>query len=105
MAEAYHLIGKDDLSRDAVAVLAANFPAYPSLDNQGNFDYQGVSINEDISWLRVITLGLYDSRVPPRYDTRDRYNPALGRTEADNDDDSSDGGRSFLNIITFGLWG
>ena len=75
MAEAYHLIGKHELANDAVKVLAANFPDYPSLDDAGNFKYQGLAPEEDKSWLRTLTLGLYDSRAAPEYDTRYRYNP------------------------------
>ena len=103
MAEAYHLMGKEELSRDAVQVLAANFPDYPSLDAQGNFDYQGVTVDEDRSWARLLTLGLYDSRVPPHYDTRYKYNPAQGKDFQPEKKDPE--GRSFLNIITFGLMG
>ena len=101
MAEAYHLVGKDDLSADAIEVLATNFPDYPSLDEQGNFDYQGLSPDESRSWIRMLTLGLYDNRVPPHYDTREKYNPEPGRRAAAEEDE----GRSFLNIISFGLLG
>ena len=76
MAEAYHLLGKEELSRDAVKVLAANYPDYPALDDEGNFRYQGVAPDESRSWVRLLTLGLYDNREPPNFDTRQKYNPA-----------------------------
>ena len=101
MAEAYHLIGKNDLSQNAVDVLATNFPDYPALDEQGNFDYQGVSLEEGRTWVSLLTLGLYDSRVPPHYDTRYKYNPEPGKKE----EFEEKSGRSFLSIITFGLLG
>ena len=107
MAEAYHLMGKDELSRNAVEVLAANFPDYPSLDGAGNFSYQGVSLAEGRSAMRVLTLGLYDSRVPPHYDTRYKYNPDpdnQGKVAEDKKFEKEPK-RSFLSIITFGLLG
>ena len=41
MAQAYYMLGKQELADDAVKVLAANYPEYPSLDSEGNFDYDG----------------------------------------------------------------
>jgi len=103
MAEAYHLLGKQELSKNAADVLAANFPEYPALDNEGNFKYQGVTLDGDRSWMRILTLGLYDSRVPPHYDTRFKYNPQPGTRQAPQFEEEK--GRSFLNIITFGIFG
>lgn len=130
MAEAYHLIGKPDLSSNAVRTLAENFPDYPSFDRDGNFEYQGVSPDKNKSWLRALSLGLYDSATPPKYDTRYKYNPEVpsdksSSREAEDDDEDEyveneeefegeeeedgdepkKGKRSFLNKITFGLLG
>lgn len=76
MAEAYHLLGKDELAQDAIRVLVANFPDYPRLDEGGNFKFQGTAPEEGRSWTRLLTLGLYDSSEPPRFDTRHKYNPS-----------------------------
>ncbi len=115
MAEAYHLIGKDDLSKDAIEVLAANFPDYPALDDEGQFEYQGISLEDGSSAMRVLTLGLYDSRTPPHYDTRYKYDPSATPKRKNKDDDEdeeddsesseSDGEGSLINTMTFGLIG
>lgn len=98
MAEAYHLVGKDDLSADSIRVLAANFPDYPSLDDQGNFTYQGISTDDSKSWVKRLSLGLYDNTKPPYYDTRYRYNsvPTGQKQEAEK--------RSLFHWMTFGLF-
>ncbi len=98
MAEAYRLLDKEQLSDDAIKVLVANYPDYPSLDDEGNFDYQGVSPDQSKSWVRRLTLGLYDNVEPPHYDTRYKYNPEPGSEDEEN-------GGGFLNWITFGLLG
>ena len=103
MAEGYHLIGKDDLSRSAIEVLAANFPDYPAFDKEGNFKYQGVSLDEDQSIATILTLGLFDGQKPPHYDTRYKYNPDPDRGAEEKE--FKEEGRSFLNIITFGIFG
>ncbi len=114
MAEAYHLLGKDQLSQSAVDVLAANFPDYPSLDDEGNFAYQGKTPKQGKAWSRALTLGLYDNRAAPRYDTRYLYNPDTPKrreekqakaqqTAAQERGEESE--RSLLNKATFGLLG
>ncbi|MAT50006.1 MAG: outer membrane protein assembly factor BamD [Porticoccaceae bacterium] len=99
MAEAYHLLGLQELSADAVQVLAANYPDYPALDANGVFTYQGVSEDESRGWIKSLTLGLYDNAQPPHYDTRAQYNPAQYK------DEDKGPKRSWLNRLTFGLLG
>lgn len=99
MAEAYHLIGKEELADNAIRVLTNNFPDYPALDENGNFRFQGIAPDESKSWLRRLSLGLYDSRKPPYYDTREKYNPGSAGEAPQKEK------RSFLNWITFGLLG
>lgn len=101
MAEAYHLLGLQDLSTDAVRVLAANYPEYPALDSEGNFRYQGLSPDQSRTWLRRLSLGLYDNVQPPRYDTRDLYDPGSRAAEQQMVPDKPQ--RSWLSWLTFGL--
>ena len=106
MAEAYHLLGKEDLSQDAIKVLVANYPDYPSLTDDGTFKFQGMSPSDDKSWVRRLTLGLYDSKQPPHFDTREKYSPDNPSARAESDErKEAKPKRSFLNKITFGLIG
>ncbi len=82
MAQAYHLLGMQDLSNDAAQLLAANYPEYPALDENGQFRYRTDISGGERSWLSRISFGLYDNRKAPGYDTRHIYNPAYqGMTE------------------------
>ncbi len=100
MAEAYRLLGMEDLSRDAARVLAANYPDYPTLDESGNFKYQRGTGEQESSWVAKLTLGLYEIERPPSFDTRELYNPQYKwqREEAPARK------KSWLNWISFGLF-
>ena len=74
MAQAYHMLGKQQLADNAVEVLTINYPDYPSLDEQGNFDYTSRMLNTSNSFLDKLTLGLVESAMPPAFDTRMLYN-------------------------------
>ncbi|GIX31168.1 MAG: outer membrane protein assembly factor BamD [Porticoccaceae bacterium] len=102
MAEAYHLLGKEDLAEDAVRVLAANYPDYPSLDDRGRFRFQGVAPDEGRRWLRIASLGLYDDRRAPHYDTRWKYNPEPGEKKPETPREEKK--RSLFRILTLGLF-
>lgn len=70
MAQGYHLLGMDTLASDAAAVLAKNYPDYPSLDKDGQFTF---NYDSKASWLNRASLGLFDPPQPPQFDNR----PAL----------------------------
>ncbi|TNE78962.1 MAG: outer membrane protein assembly factor BamD [Gammaproteobacteria bacterium] len=74
MAEAYYLMQMYDLADDAASLLAANYPNHPSLDAEGNYQYQDDPHFMEPTWLNKMTLGLYDRPEPPRFDTRHIYN-------------------------------
>ena len=76
MAQGYHLLGLVDLSRDSIAVLKANYPEYPAFNQNGafNFNYAtGSAITS--TWVKTLTLGLFNKTPAPEFDTRDIYNP------------------------------
>lgn len=73
MAQAYHLLGMQDLADDAATVLALNYPKHPSI-KKGKFVYQK-HIDEGTSWLSYLTLGLFGKREFVNYDTRSTFNP------------------------------
>lgn len=76
MAQAYHMLGKHEQADNAAKVLAANYPDYPSLDADGNFDFDSKLFETSDPLLSKLTLGLIDRDTPPSFDTRKLYNPA-----------------------------
>lgn len=75
MAQAYYLMGKDDLAENSVKVLALNFPNYPALDENGEFDQRYIQRVGRRSWLSYLTLGLFDRNEVRSFDTREIYSP------------------------------
>lgn len=73
MVQGYHSLGLYDLSDQALLVLKANYPTYPYLDKDGNFEYQQDMENEKRSWLNIATAGLLGYSEPIGFDTRAVY--------------------------------
>ena len=73
MAQAYHMMGKDELANNAVKVLAANFPDYPQL-NEDQFDFDSRSIFPSNWLLRKLPQSLTSHVIPSAFDTRSYYN-------------------------------
>ena len=76
MAQGYHLLGLDKLSQNSIAVLQANYPEYPALNDEGifNFDYATGSAATN-AWVKTLSLGLFNKAPAPKFDTRYLYNP------------------------------
>ena len=68
MAQAYLLLGLEDLADDSVAVLRLNYPEHPMLDESGEFlslyDEDGLQR----SMINRMTFGLFDPPEPPQFD-------------------------------------
>lgn len=68
MAQAYLLLGLEDLADDSVAVLRLNYPDHPMLDESGEFlslyDENGLQR----SMVNRMTFGLFDPPEPPQFD-------------------------------------
>lgn len=79
MAQAYHLMGLNELSEDAIKVLATNYPNHPALSADGRFDHK-FSNPEKRSWVSYLTFGLFDKDQTIAYDTREIYDPFYGNT-------------------------
>lgn len=75
MAQGYYLLGRDELAEDAVRVLAANFPDYPALNKQGEFDQRYYLRNKERSLFSYLTLGIFSRAELDGFDTRAIYNP------------------------------
>ena len=73
MIQAYHFLGLDDLATNSLAVLKTNYPNYPYLNAQGNFNYQENPQDIRRSWLNVATAGLLGRSEEIGFDTRKLY--------------------------------
>jgi hypothetical protein len=58
-----------DLAQSSLKVLQLNYPAYPALSVDGEFDYQ-YYVKDVTSIIGLITFGLIDYSKPPGFDTR-----------------------------------
>ena len=72
MAQAYHMMGKDELAANAVKVLGTNFPDYPQLTDDG-FDFDKRSLFPSSWLLRKLPHSLTAHVIPPAFDTRSHY--------------------------------
>jgi len=72
MAQGYILLGMSDLAQESISVLAANYPDYPALDENGQFitDFSMEGVQR--SWMNKVTLGLFDAPEPPQFDHQPR---------------------------------
>jgi outer membrane protein assembly factor BamD len=73
MAQAYLILGMDDLAQNAIAALRTNYPQHPSLDASGNFVAQSYPGSAGRSWVNVLTLGFVDRSKPPEFDNRELF--------------------------------
>jgi outer membrane protein assembly factor BamD len=102
MAQAYYMLELSELAERAVTVLAANHPEYPSLNDNGDFDYEKRLLKTGNSVLGTMTFGLIKQDQPPAFDTRQMYNKAAREDGVVEEDDTADG-RSAWSWLTFGL--
>ena len=104
MAQGYKMLGMQELSDNAVQVLAANYPEHPSLDKDGVFDFDKRLIGNENSFMGKITLGLIDRVQPPAFDTRTIFNKSVRDAELIADDgEKTKESRSIWSWLTFGL--
>ena len=73
MVQGYQLLGLNELSDDALAILRNNYPNHPALKEDGSFDFQFNTAGER-SWISKLTFGLFDKTEPPGFDSRELYN-------------------------------
>lgn len=73
MAQAYLILGMNDLADTAVAALRKNYPQHPSLDGSGNFIAQAYPGDSDRSWVNILSIGFLDRAEPPKFDNRDIF--------------------------------
>tara|TARA_B110000003_G_scaffold187941_1_gene186818 strand:+ start:1 stop:975 length:975 start_codon:yes stop_codon:yes gene_type:complete len=106
MAQAYYLLEMQDLAHNAVKILAANYPEYPSLDENGKFDFERKLLVGQDSWLDKVSFGVLKRAKPPSFDSRMIYDKMTRESELKGStQDQSNKKRSIWNKLTFGLLG
>lgn len=70
MAQAYLLLGINDLANDAVEVLCENYPDHPNLKDGCTFDSVYTADGLQRSWINRSTFGLFDPPKPPQFNYR-----------------------------------
>jgi outer membrane protein assembly factor BamD len=73
MVQGYHLLGMQDRADELVIVLRTNYPEYPALNPQGDFNYDYAAKNQYSNWFGIITLGLFTKHDNIGFDTRKLY--------------------------------
>ena len=74
MAQAYHMMGRNELAENAVKVLAANHPDYPLLNRDGNFEFDSEMLYPSSWFIARLIPSLAAQIKPPVFDTRNVYN-------------------------------
>lgn len=85
LVEANWKLGLADAARDALAVLALNFPDYSGFDEDGKLVLENALENQRRSWLNMVSLGLLDRPEAP---------PPLEIPRADGEGGESEEGTS-----------
>ena len=70
MAQAYLLLGINDLAEDSIEVLCDNFPDHPNIKAGCTFDSVYTVDGLQRSWINEATLGLFDPPEPPQFNYR-----------------------------------
>ena len=111
MAEAYYLLDIHDLAAMAANTLAINYPRHPSLNEQGEFQYQAPDTINHNNWLSRLTFGYYTKENPPFFDSRHIYNNPLSATHEvenlavpPNEESAPQKEQSLFDKITFGVF-
>lgn len=75
-AQAYYMLDMRELADNSVKVLAANYPEHPSIDENGQFDFDQRLIGNEDTFLDKLSFGLLKRIKPPAFDTRTIYDKA-----------------------------
>ena len=75
MVQGYHLLGMQDRVEEMLNLLRTNYPNYPALNKNGEFDYDYARHNPNTNWFGQLTLGLFSKHDYYGFDTRAIYDP------------------------------
>jgi len=70
VVQAYELLGMHDLAEKTLAILVANYPNYPELDENKKLRLAETRGAHERSWINQLTFGLADRPEPAGFDTR-----------------------------------
>lgn len=103
MVQSYKLLGMDELGENALKTLQTNYPKHPALGKNQKFDYNYSSRIGDTTWVSKATLGLFDKKDPPGFDSRRQYNPEFRQDEnlQDSSKEQDDSSSSWLDWLKF----
>jgi outer membrane protein assembly factor BamD len=73
MVQGYHLLGMQDRSKEVLEVLRTNYPNFPALNKNGDFDYDYAFENHERNLMGTLTLGLFTKQETYGFDTRELY--------------------------------
>ncbi|OUS13607.1 hypothetical protein A9Q89_02505 [Gammaproteobacteria bacterium 53_120_T64] len=105
MAQGYYLLDLHDLAATAARTLAANYPQHPSLNSQGEFQYQAAATANTKAWLSRLSFGYYIPEDPPFFDSRAIFNNPLGAVHGEEElSTAPPQDQSLLKTLTFGLF-
>ncbi len=103
MVESYLRLGLNELADTSLELLRENYPQHASLDADGNFEIQSEITNPSL--LYTVTFGLLgDNRVDPPLAPTQRPRTSGSQQIIDSQNLEEEEGRSFLSIITFGIF-
>jgi outer membrane protein assembly factor BamD len=104
MAQAYYLLEMKELADNSVEVLVANYPEHPSLDSNGQFDFERRLLADQDSWLDKLSFGVLKRIKPPSFDSRSVYDKVTREAElGEGNQSQQDNKRSIWSLLTFGL--
>jgi outer membrane protein assembly factor BamD len=104
MAQAYYLLGMKELADNSVEVLVANYPEHPSLDSNGQFDFERRLLADQDSWLDKLSFGVLKRIKPPSFDSRSVYDKVTREAElGEGNQSQQENKRSIWSLLTFGL--
>ena len=104
MAQAYYLLEMKELADNSVEVLVANYPEHPSLDSNGQFDFERRLSADQDSWLDKLSFGVLKRIKPPSFDSRSVYDKVTREAElGEGDESQQENKRSIWSLLTFGL--
>ena len=104
MAQAYYLLEMKELADNSVEVLVANYPEHPSLDSNGQFDFERRLLADQDSWLDKLSFGVLKRIKPPSFDSRSVYDKVTREAElGEGYQSQQDTKRSIWSLLTFGL--
>jgi outer membrane protein assembly factor BamD len=75
MAQAYYLLGMKDIAEVSVKVLKTNYPDYPALSADGEFNQKYYLRRHKRGLVSILTLGMFNRAELGGFDTRSLYEP------------------------------